>query len=97
MPSDPFFEEMDPYEKLWMYNSWCEDKDELIDLLREHGILIGSFTNPKVAQAMKKAENPDYSMTDDEFDRQQDELDKEVEKEKVVEKKRRRRHKIKRE
>jgi hypothetical protein len=79
---------------MYMYWSWVEDKSELIELAREHGILIGSFTNPSVAKAMKKAENPDYSMTDEEFDKQMDELDKEVELEKKVEKKRRRRHKV---
>lgn len=48
-----------------MYYSWIYKQEKEIERLKQHGILIGSFTNPEAAQSMIKQENPDYKSTED--------------------------------
>lgn len=69
-PSDSFFEEMDPIEKLWLYESWVNELE--IDLEKEKAIaiLIGSFSNPEMAQKMHMKDNPNVKVSDDEFEAQ---------------------------
>lgn len=68
LPDDPFFEEIDPVLKAWMYNSWVQDIQEKMERSKELGLLIGSFTNYDAVRKIIKSENPDHIMTDEEFD-----------------------------
>lgn len=60
LPDDPFYDDIDPLMRLWLYEGW-RHKQEL-DLKRDRalGILIGSFTDPEAAQKMIKREQPDF-------------------------------------
>jgi hypothetical protein len=49
-----------------MYANWLEDQKEEYELLKQHGILIGSFTNPEAAKQMLSDDT--YSSTDEEFE-----------------------------
>ena len=66
---DPFIQDMDPIRKQWWYESWVYGIEKDLDKWRALGILIGSFANPEAAQKMLKRENPDFSTTDEEFER----------------------------
>lgn len=68
LPSDSFFEEMDPVEKAWLYESWINELE--LDLEREKAIaiLIGSFSNYEMAKKMQ--ETPTVSVSDEEFEAQ---------------------------
>lgn len=65
----PWFDELDPVLKVYMYEHWCRDKEEEFELARSQSILIGSFTNPSAAQDMLKSENPDFASSDEDFER----------------------------
>lgn len=67
MPDDPWFDELDPGMKVYMYEHWYLDKQEEYNLLRSMAILGGSFTNPEAAKQMIKSDNPDYESTEEEF------------------------------
>jgi hypothetical protein len=45
---------MDSMMKLYLYNHWIEDQNEQVELLKDHGMLIGFFTNPEAVQNMLK-------------------------------------------
>ncbi len=68
LPSDSFFEEMDPIEKLWLYESWMHEIELEHELHQRTAILTGSFSNPQAAQDYVKQLNPDFALTDEEFD-----------------------------
>ena len=68
MPDDPFFEDMDPFVKLWLYESWVHEIELEYDKMKQLGILIGSFYNPQAARKMIKKDQPDYSTSDKEFE-----------------------------
>ena len=52
-PNNSKIENIDPVQKMWMFYSWLEDKNDQYELAKNLGYLIGSFTNPEaVKQAM---------------------------------------------
>lgn len=63
-PDDPFYEHINPYLKVWLYESWLHDKELEAERLKSQAILIGSFTNPEMANRMIKQDNPDFETTD---------------------------------
>lgn len=64
LPDDPFYEHIDPYLKIWLYESWLHDNELEVERLRNQAILVGSFFNPEAAQKMIKSEKPDFASTD---------------------------------
>lgn len=68
-PDDVFYEHINPYLKVWLYESWLHDQELEVDRLRKQAILIGSFFNPEMAQTMLKNENPDFASTDEDLDK----------------------------
>jgi hypothetical protein len=69
LPSDVWFEKLDPVLKLWLYESWCRDLEEQNEFARSYAILQGSFTNPDLAHKMIKSENPDFETSDEDFEK----------------------------
>ena len=65
MPGDPWFDKINPWEKLWLYNSWIHKKEQEMELVRAASILTGSFSNPEMAEKMMKRDRPDYVSTDE--------------------------------
>jgi hypothetical protein len=68
LPDDPFFEEMDPFVKLWLYEGWMHKIENELETNRATAILTGSFSNPEMAQKMVKKDRPDFEVSDEEFD-----------------------------
>lgn len=66
---DPWFDEIDPVLKIYMYEHWCRDKEEQFEMARSQSILIGSFSNPTAARDMLKSENPDFASSDADFEK----------------------------
>jgi hypothetical protein len=64
LPDDSFYERINPYLKVWLYESWLHDRELEIEKLKQHAILTGSFSNPEAANKMIKDENPDFKSTD---------------------------------
>jgi hypothetical protein len=62
LPNDPFYEDINPYLRVWLYEGWCHDLELEAEKLRNHAILTGSFSNPEAAQKMIK--EPTYQSTD---------------------------------
>ena len=92
LPDDPFYERINPYLKVWLYESWLHDRELEIEKLRQQSILIGSFFNPEAANKMVKNENPDFKSTDlDETTKIVHEKILEQELEKTTDKKRKKR------
>jgi len=65
LPSDPWFDEIDPVEKMYLFYSWRESERRQVETLRDQAILIGSFTNLEMAKDMSK--EPDFSSSDEEY------------------------------
>lgn len=58
--NDPFFAKLKPTEWLWMYYQWNKDQEEENKRMQNLAILVGSFSNPKMAEKMIKDNKPDY-------------------------------------
>lgn len=58
LPNDPFYENINAYLKVWLYESWLHDQELEAQKLKNQAILIGSFSNLEMAQKMVQAENP---------------------------------------
>ncbi len=66
MPDDPSIIDMDPVQKLWMFENWIEDQRDKGELAKNHACLLGSFWNP---EAVKQILGSDKHMsTDEEFE-----------------------------
>lgn len=63
-PSDNCFEDMNPWEKLWLYESWLFEFEQKIKMERDLAILTGSFSNYDMAKQMIKESDPDYQDPD---------------------------------
>ena len=66
LPNDPFFTEMDPVLKLWMFNQWVGDHKDNAELAKNHAYLIGSFTNPEAVQ--KLMNDKTHESSDEDFE-----------------------------
>lgn len=66
LPSDPFFEEMDPMEKLWLFHSWAHDNNLELASLKDQAIFIGAFSNLEMAKQMLKG--PTFESSDEDFE-----------------------------
>lgn len=61
---------MDPLEKLWLFNGWVQKNKINVDILRDHAIFTGSFSNLEMAKQVSK--KPDYSSSDEDWDKSWD-------------------------
>ncbi len=66
LPSDPWFDEIDPVEKLYLFYSWQEKEIRQMELMRSQAILIGSFSNLEMARDLSKP--PDFESSDEEYE-----------------------------
>ena len=60
LPSDNFFEEMNPWEKIWLYESWLYEVEQKVEVEKNLAIFVGSFSNYEMAKEIMKKENPEY-------------------------------------
>lgn len=51
-----------------MFELWFNEKQEQLQTYRKFGIFVGSFYNPEAAHEMSQADNPDFELTQQEFD-----------------------------
>lgn len=96
-PDDPKIENIDPVMRAWMFYNWLEDYYDENKMLENQGILIGSFTNPELAQKILGKDGQQMSSTDEEFEetsRMVLEANKKADEEKQKTKKRKRKRKI---
>lgn len=49
--------------------SWIEDQSEKHKFARDYSIFTGSFSNPEAANKMRKYDEPDYELDDEEFEK----------------------------
>ena len=68
MPDDPEIENMDPVVRAWMFYNWSEDFVDNLELIKNHGYLIGSFTNPEAVQKLMGKDGTTYSTSDKEYE-----------------------------
>lgn len=66
LPDDPFFEEMNPLTKMWMFYNWAEDYHEKHESYKHLGYLIGSFIDP--AAVKRLLETNKFVSSDKDFD-----------------------------
>lgn len=64
---DPWFDQLDPVLKVYMYEHWCRDQEEAFEMVRSQSILIGSFSNPAAARDMLKSDNPDFASSEEDY------------------------------
>ena len=64
LPDDPMYEHINPYLRVWLYESMVYKKEMEAERFKQIAILIGSFFNPEMAQNMLKDEHPDFNSTD---------------------------------
>lgn len=66
-PDDPRITEMDPVQKIWMYENWIGDQIEKAELAKNHAYLLASFSHPEAVKQIVGDGNAMHS-TDEEFD-----------------------------
>lgn len=67
MPDDPFFEDMDPVTKRWLYENWVGDQKDKAELAKNHAYLLSSFDHPEAVKELMGEGNVHVS-TDEEFE-----------------------------
>ena len=46
-PDDPFLTDMDPVQKIWMFQQWVGDQIDEAELAKNHAYLLASFDHPE--------------------------------------------------
>jgi hypothetical protein len=64
LPNDQFYENINAYLKVWLYESWLHDQELEAQKLRNQAIFIGSFSNLEMAQKIIQSDNPNATSTD---------------------------------
>ena len=92
LPDDPFYEDINAYLKVWLYESWLHDQELEAQKLRNQAILIGSFSNLEMAQGMIRQEHPNVQATD--LDETSKKVREQILESNKVGKKKRKKHKV---
>lgn len=66
-PDDPRIIEMDPVQKMWMYENWLADQMDHAELAKNHAYLLASFWNPEAVRQILGDDNVHMS-TEEEFE-----------------------------
>jgi len=66
-PDDPRIVDMDPIQKIWMYENWLADQNENAELAKNHAYLLASFWNPEAVKQLIGEGNV-HASTDEEFE-----------------------------
>ena len=59
---------MDPVQKIWMYNHWVQDRQDDVELAKNHAYLLGSFHNPEAVKKLMDDSNK-FSSSDEDFEK----------------------------
>jgi hypothetical protein len=70
MPDDPWFDELDPMLKIYMYQHWIQDYEEKNEFAKSYATFVGSFYNPEMARQIMDSEAPENvtESSEEEFD-----------------------------
>jgi len=66
-PDDPFIADMDPVQKIWMFENWLADQNDEAELAKNHAYLLASFDHPESVQKLL-GNNNTHQSTDEEFE-----------------------------
>ena len=66
LPDDPKITELDPVQKIWMYENWIADQNDDAELAKNHAYLLASFSHPEAVKDLL-GENTHVS-TSEEFE-----------------------------
>ena len=51
-PDDPRITDMDQVQKIWMFENWLADQEDLAELAKNHAYLLASFSNPEAVKEL---------------------------------------------
>jgi hypothetical protein len=66
-PDDERITDMDPVQKLFMYENWLADRKDDAELAKNHAYLLASFWNPEAVKQLVDGGNT-HESTEDEFE-----------------------------
>ena len=69
MPDDPWFEKIDDWQWVWMYNSWIQDQEDEHAKLKNYAIFLGAFSNYEMAKNIKQTEESTIKSSDEDFEK----------------------------
>lgn len=52
-----------------MYQSWYKDQEEEFKTYKDLALFLGHFVNPKMASDFVKSENPQFSVSEEDFEK----------------------------
>lgn len=65
-PDDPRITEMDPVQKMWMFENWLADENDKAELAKNHAYLLASFSHPEAVKSLLGKDS--HVSTDEEFE-----------------------------
>jgi len=67
LPDDPRLVNMDPVQKIWMYENWLADQNDSAELAKNHAYLLASFSHPDAVKQIM-GDGGTHKSTDEEFE-----------------------------
>lgn len=67
LPDDPWYEDLDPVLKRWLFENWIGDKKDDAELAKNHAYLLASFDHPDAVKQLVGEGNVHVS-TNEEFE-----------------------------
>ena len=52
LPDDPWFDELNPFTRVWLYENWIKDVEEKEKFAYNYSVFLGAFSNPAMAETI---------------------------------------------
>lgn len=69
LPDDPWFDELNPFTRVWLYENWMKDIEEKEKFAYNYSVFLGAFSNPAMAEKLRETEKTTYRTDDEQFDK----------------------------
>ncbi len=66
-PDDPRITDMDPVQKIWMFENWWADQLDKAELAKNHAYLLASFSHPEAVKQILGEGNV-HASSEEEFE-----------------------------
>jgi len=67
-PDNEKITDMDPVQRVWMFNNWIADRNEQAELAKNHAYLLASFWNPEAVNKIMNQDTSAIVATEEEYE-----------------------------
>ncbi len=71
-------EQLDPIEKMFMFQGWLDDQEKEMELAKNHAYIVGSFINPEAVKQLMGDSGNTHKSTDEDLERSMEMVERSI-------------------